>query len=419
MTGLGGLIDYRTINEKIGSGMKSTMSDVDRDFGSQREDELDLYELAANLWHKKYTIISIALLVTVLAGTLAFALPSTWKSETKIFQVDVHNLSELYSAWDVIYDDSAEYSTINPQSVFDDFYRRLLSPKVRWQAFTDSGLQQKALAGVETDDDLVVRAAWQRFQRNITVERSDAQNTRNTDSVSFISVSYTGDDPNFATSMINDYLVPAAFQATKDELTLRLESEKKRQLEKINRRIEQIETQFLESKAVTEVALKEALRLAQVSNMIELPENLNLSRTLGDKSFLLGVDVLQEQLALLESDLKRYYFLSRPDLNSDTNTLLPAIESIVFQKKDKLEQLNPKVITWAPVMIDLPAQVPTSREKPKRLLILVLGMLLGSMLGVFVAMIQVGVESRRLRTSLKLSDSSPETTVPTLVKMQR
>ena len=366
-----------------------TLSDVSR----YQDDEIDLFELGANLWRKKATIITVAALITVAAAVMAFMLPKSWESKTQVYQVNAYELAELNSAWGLITSDETA-NLINPQSTFDSYYRHLTSPKILWQVFEQSGLKQMVLAEPNAGD-AQVNSAWDQFQENLSIERSDASSKKQADPVPYISISFTSDDQAFSAKLINEYLIPAARKASVEAFTLNMESDKDRRLEKIDRDIAQIETTYIENNQVKKIARKEALLLAEAGNISELPENLNLSRTLGDKSFLLGTKILKEQLRIQQQQIKNYYFVSRPEVNGADKPMLPAVSSIVFQQKNKLENLDLGGIFWSPVSVDLPAQIPSAPVKPKKSLIVALGMILGGMLGIFVALIQIAIASRK------------------------
>ena len=59
------------------------------------DDEIDLFELAENLWQQKWMIISITLVVTLIATAVAFMISPTYKSKAIISETSAAALAPI------------------------------------------------------------------------------------------------------------------------------------------------------------------------------------------------------------------------------------------------------------------------------------------------------------------------------------
>ncbi|WP_281646073.1 Wzz/FepE/Etk N-terminal domain-containing protein [Parendozoicomonas sp. Alg238-R29] len=355
-----------------------------------RDDEIDLFELANSLWQRKKNIIFITVVTTLASVLFAFLTPAIWKSEVTVFQANPADLADLNSVWGLINADETA-NPISPSTTYNYFYRALTSPAVQWQTFKDSNFSGRALQASYKEE--ITRSKWKSFQENLQISRS-SEDPKNTSPAPAITVTFQSDDPQFATNLLNNFLIPNAQKSAKKSLINNLESDKIRKLEKIDREITQIETAFLEASEVQEIALKDALAIAKAGN-IEQAKDLNLSRTLGEKSFMLGTNILNEQLRIQHESFNRYRFISIPNASDNNKPLLPAVASIIRQQRQKIVDINFSSIHWQPVIIDLPALLPTSPIKPKKMLVVSLGAILGTMLGFFITLIQIAADTRK------------------------
>ncbi len=359
------------------------------------DDEIDLFELVSSIWQKKNIIASITFVATMLAALVAFKLPTTWESSTKIYKAESSDLTDLNIVWSLLNNDETA-NPVTPGITYSHFYRALSSPKVQWKAFSSSGLEAKALEDVITSkQEQAVNAAWIRFTDLLVIERSD-EDKKHVNPVAFTKISFQSDDQKFSAQLINDYLLPEAYTYARELLLSNLESDRSRKLVRVDRQIAEIETQFIESNQTREIAIKDALAVAKAGN-IEQSDNLNLSRTLGDKSFMLGTRILNEQLNIQQKEINRYQFFSRNDKYlEDKRPYLPAVASILIGDRQRISGLDLSNLQWNSVSQDLPALVPAAPIKPKKSLIVALGLILGLMVGVFTALIKTAVEKRRV-----------------------
>ena len=356
------------------------------------DDDIDLFELAASIWQKKSLIATVTLAVTLTAVLVAFKIPPTWESSTKIYKADSSDLTELNIIWGLLNNDETA-NPISPGITYSHFYRALTSPKVQWQVFYSSGLEAKARENYPvSEQEQAVNSAWEGFTEALVIERSD-EDKKHVSPVTFTKISYQSDDQKLSAQLINDHLLPAAQAYTRKLLLSNLESDRSRKLEKIDRQIAEIETRFIESNQTKEIAIRDALAVAKAGN-IEQSDNLNLSRTLGDKSFMLGTRILKEQLSIQQAEINRYQFFSRDPKAGDTRPYLPSVASILIGDRQRVAGLDLKNLQWDSVSQDLPALVPASPIKPKKALIVALGLILGLMAGVFAALIKTAVEKR-------------------------
>ncbi|MTI15487.1 LPS O-antigen chain length determinant protein WzzB [Sansalvadorimonas verongulae] len=359
-----------------------------------QDDEIDLFELAERLWARKLLIIIITALAAVISVAVALLLPPTWQSEARIYPTSDAGLTHLNSLKQQI--EGGGYNPATPPQVFNTYYRYLTAPSTLREVFHNSGLAEKALqANPGGDQKKVLASAFQKFSESLSSNQSDPKK----DAGEFLTIRFTSQDQAFTAELINDQLLPLVRSKILNLYSESLEAERIDTTNSLNRSIQQAETQYIESSRFKSLQLEEALSVARAGGIIKPEQNQNLGSSSHDAWFLMGTDILSESLKLQKSELDRYRFISRPQSDDADKPFLANVAPL-FLRIESLKTLNTKLEDLQPVAIDEPATIPVSPIKPKKKLIIALGVVLGGMLGVFIALIQITVTSRKEKQAL-------------------
>ena len=161
----------------------------------------------------------------------------------------------------------------------------------------------------------------------------------------------------------------------------------------IHQRVRALEQHFIEQHQRDILQISSALSIAKASG-ITSHEALASGMVNDSNRFLLGTKILDSLLETKKSELTSFQFISRPAAE-DKNKPLIASVSQLYQTLQALQNKNIDLQSLQPITIDEPAQVPQNPIKPKKKLIVALGVVLGGMLGVFIALIQIAMASHR------------------------
>lgn len=366
-----------------------------------QDDEIDLFELGEKLWDRKWTIIAITAFISVLAVMAAMLLPPTWQAGTRIYTPTAAQMAPLHEI-----QQEMDIGQTSAGAAFSLYYRYLTAPSTLHAVFESSGLAE--LIREETGGkhlDAALSSGFKAFQDDLSIERRDEEKE---DGGHFVTVTYESGDQAFAAKLINNYLLPTARQRTAAELSSNIKIALNQKISGMSRRVSQIENRFVETNALKTMQIGEALDTAKAGGIRGFPQEL--PRDIGTNidsgtMFVLGSDVLAKLVEQHVNELERYKFISRPQENDSDRPMLGEVipHALMLQR---LQSLDVQLDDLQPVVVDEPAMVPASPVKPKKKLIAVLGVVLGGMLGVFVALVQIAIASRKEKQRQTLDEMS-------------
>lgn len=346
---------------------------------SQDADEIDLIEVARELWAQKTLIILITLIVTVAVGAYAFLSKPVY--EAKLFlQPPTYN-----SIADFNYGRTkeAELDPYSVKDVYDVFIRRLQSESLRRKFFDDvylpslpedrrKGSRESLYAALVGDVTIApVKGVSDRYE-----------------------ISARTTDPSTAVQWITEYL-KRADDVAKAEMIRNVTREAEVRARNIEQQIETLRISGKEAQEDSIVQLKEALRIAE-SIGLENPPLIsgNLSSEVsaamdGQLTYMRGAKALRAEIRNLEE--------------RESND--PFIENLrdLQIKAGFYHGLNVNPEDVALYRQDGNVEEPDRPIKPKKALLLLLGVLGGGVLGVVVAIARYVV--RRFRSAKRIESS--------------
>lgn len=361
---------------------------------SQRNDEIDLIELFRVLWKKKLWIVLSAFVCTLIAGVYAFTAKEQWTSTAIVVASRSTDLGSLLPA-------RAEYARIIgdgdfsaeklSDSLYGQFKHFLLSNDLKRQFLEQSEWVKNYTK--EMTEDQKRKYIEETVSKYLIVHEVDPKKKDLTELDKIgLKLTFSAETPKDAqlvlgqyVEFINQYLLNQTNQEFKLGFNLRLDALKFAK--------EQIEESLTETKTVQVENLTNALNIAKKAgitdfsrgnNNISVPEymlgdaRLNISDSeLADGTylFMLGEKYLQAQLDIAKNNPVVYptnYYSTERQLSKLTK-LAPQLDSV--------ENVKAYYYLSSP-------DYPVVKDKPKRLIILVIGFILGVIISSIIILIR-------------------------------
>lgn len=335
----------------------------------QDNDEIDLIELFRTLWKQKAKIALVTAVTTLAAGIYAFTAEEVWTSKA-VF--DAPKLEEIDSYYEftqqlrrTLQKPTIGAITLIPdqitKEVFTEFQKQTNSIDLRREFWQQSDYYQHLVKDIQSEkkkekelDDLI--------EKNITVVPVDEQK------IKFPSVSLSADNPEIAKSLLNQYVDKLNAKVWKSKAT-ELKTVLKEEVAELEN-----EKRLLEFRAETDrknaiEVISKARSVADRANLKEL--NLtamqgNANVNSGDMLFFLGTKALDAQIDNL---------INKP---VTMPTRYYEVERMLAELK-KLPEFKVDIKSYR--YLQAPSE-PLTKDEPKRVLILVLGVIAGLIIGV-------------------------------------
>ncbi|BAP80163.1 chain-length determining protein [Pseudomonas sp. 10B238] len=343
-----------------------------------RDDEIDLVELVKALWSQKLIIVCATIAGAAIA--LAYALFSTPVYEAKA-TVLPPLLSDIASYNAGRTESSENQSQLKPftvDEVYAVFTRNLRSLSLRRDFFKDVYIPSLPEGARTAPRDQL----WSKFNEIVSIRTPDKQRTE------LVEVAVQQSEPDQAAAWANE-LISRASEASERDMQLNVSSELDIRIRSVERRIASLRSTAQQRREDRIAILKEALVVARAVGM-DSPQvtagrtssNEELSEFIdGSLTYMRGAKAIEAEMKVLEARESDDPFI--PELRSSQ-------EQLSFLKTVEVRPENVSVFT-----LDSVAEVPETPIKPKKSLIVALGIVLGGMLGVFVALIRVLIRRGR------------------------
>lgn len=354
-------------------------------------DEIDLVDLARTLWAKKLWIVLSSVIFTLLAAVYAFTAKEQWTSKAEVIPPRSTDLGEYLAI-------RKEYARIlggefdaNGLSnrLFTQFERLSYSLDEREYFLAQSELYKSLTAG---ENEATQRSTLSKLAREaIAISKPDPKKEPD---VIGRKISFIAETPAFAQDTLKQFieaLNQAAFKLEKEDFLvllheqltdLRFEKQlierdafiqKKVQLDNLSKAYATAEKAGI--KEYTRILFDNTENTGQ-SAVVTSDAKVSLSESkLGDSTylFMLGQKYLQAQIDVISAkDIThppRYY-----QIQEQLNKLEPLLEKLNNVKVSSFSYLSSP-------------DYPVARDKPKRALILLAGLILGGLFGCVVVLL--------------------------------
>jgi len=342
-----------------------------------RNDEIDLLELAKGLWQQKTVIIAIAALVAAIAVIYALMARPVYEAKATVLPPLLSNI-EAYNAGKDSVGKEAPRKPFTTEEVYAVFTRSLTSQSLRRAFFKDSYLPSLSESERNAPDDRL----WSAFNKLVTIKAPDKQQPN------IYEVRVEHFDPQLAADWTNELVTRAAAEA-KEDMQRNVMSEINTRIRSAERRIASLRSTASQRRQDRIAVLKEALVVAKAVGLVapqvtagrtsssdELAEFVD-----GSLTYMRGAKAIEAELQVLEGRASDDPFIPELRALQEERSFLSHIE---------IDPDNVAVFT-----LDSAAELPQTPIKPKKTLIVVLGVVLGGMLGVFVALVRLMVRKSR------------------------
>ncbi|SIR46953.1 LPS O-antigen chain length determinant protein WzzB [Pseudomonas flexibilis] len=339
----------------------------------RNDDEIDLAELVKGLWAEKILIAVCTVLVFGCAAIYAFLTQPTYEARAILLPPNISDIS----GYNLGRDEEKGLKPFSAQDVYDIFTRSLASETLRRRFFHEVYLPSVDNAEMYAQDQL-----WKKLNEQLAIRSPNKQRPE------YWEVYLTSTAPALAAEWVN-YLVAQASEMTEEAMQRNVAGEIFTKAQAVERQIEALRHTARQRREDRIAALKEALRIADSVGLENAQGTMwqtfsttqNSSITDGSPLYLRGAKAIRAELAVLESRASDDPFI--PELRS-------LQERLEFLKGVDVSPENVAVFT-----LDSPALVPETPIKPKKALILAVGLVLGGMLGIFIALVRHMLRSRQ------------------------
>ncbi|MDG9729823.1 Wzz/FepE/Etk N-terminal domain-containing protein [Ignatzschineria sp. RMDPL8A] len=347
---------------------------------SPYSDEIDLFELIADLWKDKWIIISTTLIASIIAVAYALLATPIYQSQAEVLPPYVSQITALNKGAINLSDKEEDSNALKPISINEAYalFRNTLYSKELNRYFFEhyylSSLDEKERAN--SLDSL--RAS---FAKTLSIKQANSKETPDR-----YQVVVTHQNPEIIELWANEYVALAGKWAKERILT-----DRKAEVNTI-----------LQNTELGITTLKQKLELLQKSELDRLKEGLYIAEKLGIESpmmpegkatkegaayvdqnllYMRGSKALTAQIEVLEK--RGIDVLLLPELRELT-VKHEFFKGIKFDE-DKISLYN----------LDAPAELPEKPIKPKKKLVVLIGGLVGFMLGGMIALVRIAMRNRK------------------------
>ncbi|WP_051323434.1 LPS O-antigen chain length determinant protein WzzB [Budvicia aquatica] len=353
-------------------------------------DEIDLFELLFRLWDKKGVILMVTLVTTLIAGTYAFTARAQWTVKAYVSPPQMAQMEDYLTLRRAF----ARVSGINadPQAIanhlFSRFTEMVSSPNEKL-----SYLSETAYVKQQTESmDSQAKRVWltEMADKGLVTSPPDEKKT-----LPYFMLSVSADNPQVALALLTDYV-----SRINDQVMAQDEAEFRHQVDAtiLARQKEQQDIAFsLQADRANQLAnLTRSRSTAQRAGITDYYANsasnggtkIELANSV--HKYMLGENFLSAEInSLMESPI--VYPVRYHDISRELSLLAPL----------RQQQVTAQVYRY-----QLTPGEHVKKDRPKKALIGVLGVLLGGMLGIATVLVTDGIARYRLsatRGSSRLS----------------
>lgn len=337
-------------------------------------DEIDLFELITQLWKSKLLILLVTGIFTALGTAYAFLSTPVFQSTAVIVPPTSNNLVELKKINTLLINVGHNFNVSSPQDIFEQFANNLDSNR-----YKNSFLSQPELLDYFQTENSTELHARDRFNKALTIKIPKKKPYHE------ITISFETTSPELSSRWLNEYItyaqsryrselvknIATQISAAQNNLHLTINSKRANYLSNLHEEIRNLEEAL---KVAKEIGLIEPLLTDANFYNDQVIDKLRNTYQLGSKSLKAELKALQARL----KDPENTPGLSNDKLN------LKLLTSINI-KKESIDVMT----------LDLPAEPVIQPTKPKRIILVALSIMLGSIAGIIITLTRNGLKKRQ------------------------
>ncbi|PHM36849.1 LPS O-antigen length regulator Wzz(fepE) [Xenorhabdus innexi] len=348
----------------------------------KQEDEIDLFELFSVIFQSKYLIIAVSFIFAVIGFGVASFLPQKWTSTAAVVQPELEQFQPLKNVLTELKVLNLE-PKITEDSLFKRFIENYNSRVLREEYLVDTDYFRTLLASKEEITTQAKRSLIEHIvNKNISssVPKKDKDNEFYETTLSFSAG--TAEDSYHLLSGYIKFISSVVRDQIKDEL-----NDEVSQKLAYSKKMYDIDLGRITNMRATDIErLKYAISIADSAG-IKKPVSSGgaVVKDDPDYSIALGSDALQRKLQITEGI-------------TDATTIDPDLRNRLLYIKN-LEAVNIDKLDFQPFKYMEEPYEPTSKDSPKRLLILIGAGFIGFILSVMFVLMRHMVRSRQKQTA--------------------
>ncbi|KGQ24816.1 Wzz [Gallibacterium anatis CCM5995] len=368
---------------------------------SQTPDEIDLIELLTLLWKKKVIIIATTFICVVIAAIYAFTAKQQWTSKAEVIApttVSLNNYLNIRREYARILGSDFDADSLS-NSLFSKFNQLMYSLDERENFLSQSEVYKLESAGKDEEQQRVILNKLAR--ENITITKPDAKKDPNA-VWGGVQVSFSAEKPALAQDTLKAFIKKISQES--------LDYNFKSFLIGYNEKLGDLRFQFNQIKQNANIQRK--VKLENLNRSLDTAKQAGIkdySRSFGGtETNLLNVIRTDTSIPLSESPLSdnpylfilgEKYITAQIDSIEQSNIIYPPK---YYQIQEQITQLEALAQKFKEVKLETDAYTylsspdyPVVKDKPKRLLILAAGMLIGLILSIIYVLLTSAFISRK------------------------
>lgn len=329
-----------------------------------QSDEIDLLDLLQGLWRQRGLIVVIALLITTISAIYAFVARPVYEAKAQLVPPANSEIAELnYGRTQ-----AAELQPFTVDQVYNVFLQHLQGDTLRRQFYEEIYLPSLGEAGSKKGE-----ASYSRFSSSLIITEQQDNGTHRA------SVAIQHADPATAAAWVQDYIQRAALSA-RQEVVSSATKEAQVRSQNLAQQIENARKDGARTREDKIARLSEALRIAKAIGLENPPliksdiSKEVSSRMDGELTYMRGVKALSAEIENLQS-------------RASNDPFIDNLRHLQVQQRfyDDLD-VQPRAVEV--YRLDGVIEQPEIPVKPRKGLIIAVGLLVGLMLGSMVALVR-------------------------------
>ena len=369
---------------------------------SLKNDEIDLIELISILWKKKLGIMLSSFIFTAIAGVYAFTAKEQWTSSAEVIAPRTMDLGDYFLV-------RKEYARIlggefdvgkTAGSLFGQFNLLSESLDERRKFFEQSDFYKKEIEGKSEIDKLKILSEL--VSENITIKKPDSKKEPDLIGNQISFYAETPDDAQNVLSQFISTINQSAYQIELDNFLLYFNE----LVADLNYEKTKFERDLSIHKSVQLENLENALKIAKEAGITEYTKSFGL--TDNQSAIQQALTVSEAKIPLSDSKLSdgtylfmlgEKYLKAQLDVLKNSSIVYPPR---YYQVSSLLSELEPLLIKAKQAKANAfsyqaSPDYPVKRDWPKRLLLLVIGFILGFLISSIVVLTQKVISNIKVR----------------------
>lgn len=336
--------------------------------------EIDLFELVAALWAQRFLIIGVALIATVAATAYAFLSKPVYEARVYLQPPTLNGIADFNYGRTK----DAELTPFTIKDVYEVFTRNLQSESLRRSFFNEVYLPSLPVSERDASQDKL----YADFLKKLSIGLPSKEQPDR------YSVIVQGEDPSRATDWVKAFAARAGAAAEKEMISnaTREAEVRARNLDQQITTLQDTESRIREDSIIR---LHEALLVAEAIGLQNPPIiSGELSAEIsggvdGHLDYMRGSKALKAEIQNLEQ-------------RKSDDPFIGSLRALQIKKSFYTDlQVSPDNVSV--YRQDGPIEQPDRPIKPKKGLIILLGLVLGGMLGLMIALVRHFVQLRSVR----------------------